>query len=147
MQNRFGAIVVAALLFFIGLYPGSLRARHGQLPPWVNESKDGFSNSCCGEKDCMPVISVSVLQTGVGYADVVIDGQFGVVFEHSVRTIKIDCSKDDSRPFVCTRPQFKNRNGEYENCEIENADGTVHLVINTSCIRCVLIPMCEESYS
>ena len=144
MRTGFCAGLALCFLFFIGLSPALIHAKHGQVPKWVDKNTDAKGNPCCGNKDCIPVSSVEVLHAGAGYVDIIIDGEFGVVFEHTVRILS--CQKDDSRSFICLYPQFFSGGKRWEDCTIGNPDGTHRLVINPSCVRCVLVPRCTQDY-
>ena len=54
-------------------------ANHGQLPHWVNESRDQSGNGCCGEADCIPVGFAYVLGEKEGKMLVSIEGNVGLI--------------------------------------------------------------------
>ncbi len=148
MQSVSRAIAMVIILSFTGLFPGLAYAKHGGLmPKWVNQSTDGQGNGCCGDKDCTPASSVQVLETNVGYADVVVDGMQGTVYDYAVRTVRLNCRQDKSQPYVCVNEQFHDAQYQWKDCVIAGPDGTFQIKITPACVRCILIPECDENYS
>ncbi|MBI4225338.1 MAG: hypothetical protein HY617_03320 [Candidatus Sungbacteria bacterium] len=141
------AIAIISFLFFLDVFSDMVSAKHGQVPWWVDQSKDREGLPCCGKKDCIPVVSVEVLQSGEGYTDVMINGEFGVVHERSVRTIQIDCEEDDPVPYVCLNERFHDTQGKWFDCITIDSDGNHRIKVNPSCVICVDIPVCVEKYS
>lgn len=144
MQNALHAILVVGILFFIWPFPGSVHAH--EVPKWVERSTNGEGVPCCGKNDCIRAPFVEVWQTGAGYADVLINEGFGVVYEHSVRTIQIDCTEDEPMPYVCVNRQFHNAQYQWFSCMTVDSDGNRHISINPACIRCINIPVCMAKY-
>lgn len=148
MQNVFRSTLVTGTLLFVLVSPSFIHAKHGGLMPrWVNQSTDGKGNGCCGDKDCAPVSSVEVLETGEGYAHIIVDGTQGMVHDYAVRTVRLNCQQDKPQPFICVNEQFNDAKNQLQDCITIGPDGAFHFSITPACVRCVLLPECDENYS
>ena len=136
---------LTTLLVIAFAYPPQIAfANHGQLPHWVNDSKDQYGNGCCGEQDCIPVSFAYVLGEKEGKTLVSIEGSVGLINSH---TLARKCPLETPQAFLCVyTTEFVN--GVQEMCLLRKLDGTAkEFRITPNCIRCLLIIECGGNLS
>ena len=126
------------------LIPLVASGNHGQLPHWVDESKDNTGMPCCGESDCVRVYSAFILKEEGNLVLVSIEGRLGSIYRHRlIRT----CVQGRPESFICTYI-IEEVGGNKEMCLLRKLDGSIgEIRVTPECIRCLLMTACDDSFS
>lgn len=134
MTRRNLSAYASLFLLVLGTtFPLPLGANHGQqIPPWIDASRNGAGNSCCGKQDCVMVTDTAILEIRGNKALVIVSGKIGEIFYKAL------VPSEDKNDYVCLEEKFSERN-EWLPCWSHKPDGTLNIAVREECIRCLLI--------
>lgn len=119
-------------------------AIHGQVPQWVDESKDQNGDACCGKDDCIPVASIHILAQTHDLTVVSIEGIVGSIYNYTLVPV---CPIVKPQLFICVYTT-EMINAVHSMCLLKNIDGTIkELRVTPNCIRCLLTIECSHNSS